>query len=391
MGASAAYHLAKRGVKDVVLLERETLGSGSTSKSAGGIRAQFADELNVRIALRSMAEFQALDRVSGIDYKRNGYLFLLTNEVDVENFRNALAVQQNLGVPSQLISPDDVKTLIPAARDLRPPGGAPTAPSTATPRRSPSSRPTRAPRPRRACRSSRARRSSASPCSGTRSSASRRPRGGSGRTRSSAPPASGRGTWATSPGSTSPCAARRAGCTSRPEDGGLPEELPLTVDFATGFYFHREGEGLVFGGREPTIEGVASHGDAPPARARRAADPVVLVGLLRDEPRPQRDRRRGRPAAAVPLRDRLLRPRLPAGAGRRRAPRRARSSGVKPTLDLSPLSLDRFERGRRAARAVRGLRRAALRPRPPRRVDAEPRAPRQRRPERAGGAHRARA
>jgi sarcosine oxidase subunit beta len=45
-----------------------------------------------------------------------------------------------------------------------------------------------------------------------------------------------------------------------PEDGGLPQELPLTVDFATGFYFHREGEGLVFGGREPTIEGVASHG-----------------------------------------------------------------------------------------------------------------------------------
>ena len=54
----------ERGVKDVVLLERETLGSGSTSKSAGGIRAQFADELNVRIALRSMAEFQALDRVT---------------------------------------------------------------------------------------------------------------------------------------------------------------------------------------------------------------------------------------------------------------------------------------------------------------------------------------
>ena len=45
-----------------------------------------------------------------------------------------------------------------------------------------------------------------------------------------------------------------------PEDGGLPEELPLTIDFATGFYFHREGDGLVFGGREPTIEGVASHG-----------------------------------------------------------------------------------------------------------------------------------
>ena len=70
MGTSVAYHLAKQGITDVVLLERESLASGSTSKSAGGIRAQFADELNVKIALRSMAELQALERVSGIGYKR---------------------------------------------------------------------------------------------------------------------------------------------------------------------------------------------------------------------------------------------------------------------------------------------------------------------------------
>ena len=52
MGASVAWHLRELGIADVVLLERDSLASGSTSKSAGGIRAQFADELNVRIALR---------------------------------------------------------------------------------------------------------------------------------------------------------------------------------------------------------------------------------------------------------------------------------------------------------------------------------------------------
>ena len=114
MGASVAYHLAQKGVTDVVLLEKETLASGSTSKSAGGIRAQFADELNVRMALRSMAEFQALERVSGIEYKRHGYLFMLTNEVDVESFQSAIELQSRLGVPSRLISPDDVKAMIPA-------------------------------------------------------------------------------------------------------------------------------------------------------------------------------------------------------------------------------------------------------------------------------------
>ncbi len=44
-----------------------------------------------------------------------------------------------------------------------------------------------------------------------------------------------------------------------PEDGGLPERLPLTIDFTTSFYFHREGPGLVFGGKEASLEEVAEH------------------------------------------------------------------------------------------------------------------------------------
>jgi sarcosine oxidase subunit beta len=44
-----------------------------------------------------------------------------------------------------------------------------------------------------------------------------------------------------------------------PEDGGLPERLPLTIDFTTSFYFHREGPGLVFGGKEQSLEEVAEH------------------------------------------------------------------------------------------------------------------------------------
>ena len=77
MGASVAWHLRELGITDVVLLERDSLASGSTSKSAGGIRAQFADELNIRIALRSLDEFE---RMEGIDLRQHGYLFLLDNE-----------------------------------------------------------------------------------------------------------------------------------------------------------------------------------------------------------------------------------------------------------------------------------------------------------------------
>ena len=48
VGCSIAYHLARRGARDVVVLERESVGAGTTSKAAGGIRVQFAHETEVR-------------------------------------------------------------------------------------------------------------------------------------------------------------------------------------------------------------------------------------------------------------------------------------------------------------------------------------------------------
>src|SRR2546430_11959620 len=113
MGASIAWHLRRLGVDGVVVLERDTLASGSTRASAGGIRAQFADELNVRIALSSLAEFEAMD---GIDFRRHGYLFLLDNACDLELFRQALALQQSLGGPPRELA-------VEAAPALPPPPG----------------------------------------------------------------------------------------------------------------------------------------------------------------------------------------------------------------------------------------------------------------------------
>src|SRR5690242_19849935 len=110
MGASVAWHLRELGITDIVLLERDSLASGSTSKSAGGIRAQFADELNIRIALRSLDEFE---RMEGIDLRQHGYLFLLVNEADLACFQAALAVQHSLGVPSRELSVDEALEIVP--------------------------------------------------------------------------------------------------------------------------------------------------------------------------------------------------------------------------------------------------------------------------------------
>ena len=139
-----------------------------------------------------------------------------------------------------------------------------------------------------------------------------------------------------------------------PEDGGLPDPLPLTIDFTTSFYVHREGPGLAFGGREPTLEEVAPHA------ARRlpvlAELPIQTSWWGYYEVSPDHNAIVGEAAGAValPLRDRLLGPRLPAGAGGRRAPRRA---GRGPRADARPVAvLARALRPRRGApRDLRGL------------------------------------
>ena len=105
MGASVAWHLRELGVSDLVLLERDSLAAGSTSRSAGGIRTQFSDELNIRIALRSLGEFEQMD---GIELRQYGYLFLLDRPEDVTAFQDALALQHRLGVPSRELSIDEL-------------------------------------------------------------------------------------------------------------------------------------------------------------------------------------------------------------------------------------------------------------------------------------------
>jgi sarcosine oxidase subunit beta len=114
MGTSAAFHLAEAGV-DVVLLERAELASGSTSRAAGGVRAQFSDALNVQIAQRSLEAFRDFARRPGweIDLKRVGYLFVLTRERDVAVFEQSVALQNDYGVPSRMLSPAEARGLCP--------------------------------------------------------------------------------------------------------------------------------------------------------------------------------------------------------------------------------------------------------------------------------------
>ena len=109
IGTSAAFHLAEAGL-GVCLLERDQLAGGSTSRAAGGFRAQFSDPLNIAIGLRSIEAFTHFGERPGaeIDLHQVGYLFLLDHEEDVASFRASVALQNELGVPSRFVELDEV-------------------------------------------------------------------------------------------------------------------------------------------------------------------------------------------------------------------------------------------------------------------------------------------
>ncbi len=123
MGASAAYHLALRGVRDVLLLESQRFfGQGATGKCAGGIRYQFSTAINVRLSqlsLPMLARFEA-ETGQAIDLRYPGYLLLATTEENVAEFRRNVALQHSLGVPTEWLSGDEVRRRVPqlAAGDV---------------------------------------------------------------------------------------------------------------------------------------------------------------------------------------------------------------------------------------------------------------------------------
>jgi sarcosine oxidase, subunit beta len=116
MGASTAYHLAKRGVTDVVLVEREPfLGAMSTGQCAGGIRHQFSTEINVRLSIESIRMLERFPEELGQDIGLRfcGYLFLLTRSEDIEPFRRGVELQRGLGVGTRWLEPDQIAERVP--------------------------------------------------------------------------------------------------------------------------------------------------------------------------------------------------------------------------------------------------------------------------------------
>jgi sarcosine oxidase subunit beta len=252
IGTSAAFHLAEAGV-EVVLLERAQLGSGSTSKAAGGVRTQFSDVLNIEIAKRSMEAFRDFGRRPGweIELKQVGYLFVLSTEPDVEEFEQSVALQNECGLDSRILTPAEARRRCPLLEgdDMLAAAFSP-ADGHATPEgvvqgyafgaRAHGAH------IRTGCEVL-AIESSGGEITGVVTD--------HGRVRTNVVVGAA-GPWSRNCGAMVgvelPVTPLRRQILFTEAIDGLPAELPMTIDFSSSFYFHREGPGLLMGMSDPS-------------------------------------------------------------------------------------------------------------------------------------------
>lgn len=120
VGVATAHALAERDV-DVTLLERDALGTGSTARSAGGIRTQFSTPVNVRLSLASLPVWETFEERFGVDvaFHQHGYLFLAREDATAARFEETVAMQRELGVDVEELSPAEASAVCPGLRSDR--------------------------------------------------------------------------------------------------------------------------------------------------------------------------------------------------------------------------------------------------------------------------------
>lgn len=254
IGVSVAFHLAEAGVQ-VVLLERDSLGSGSTCRSAGGVRAQFSERVNIELGLRSLEAFERFSQRPGgeIDLHQTGYLFLLDSAEAVSSFERSIELQNALGVPSRMIDVDEARRYSPLintdgllAAAFSPQDGHCTPEAVVLGYATAARRLGATLRPH--CAVTGFERDE----DGIRMVHTR---GGNIATRSVVCAA---GAWSRQIGAWAgvelPVSPLRRQILVTERVDGLPADLPMTIEYSSSFYFHGEGDGLLIGMSDPLEE-----------------------------------------------------------------------------------------------------------------------------------------
>ncbi len=114
-GCSIAYNLARMGVKDVVVLEKGTICSGSTGRCGAGIRAQWGTEMNCRFGLAAVEKFEQLHEELGMDcgLNQSGYLMVAYKESEFDQLQKSMKLQNSLGIDTRVVSYSEAREICP--------------------------------------------------------------------------------------------------------------------------------------------------------------------------------------------------------------------------------------------------------------------------------------
>src|SRR5436853_4326294 len=128
VGSSIAYHLTAQGCKNVLVIERESAqGKGSTGKSMGGVRAQFATPVNIQMSLYSIPFYARFEETLGhpSGYQPQGYLFVATRQAHLDYLQTNFQQQKALGLKTaQMIEAEEIIRMLPQLRSDDVLGGA---------------------------------------------------------------------------------------------------------------------------------------------------------------------------------------------------------------------------------------------------------------------------
>src|ERR1044071_3538343 len=120
VGLAIAYYLAKRGLHDVVVIERGYLAEGASGRNGGGVRQQWSTELNIRLMQQSVELCRRFAVEPGVNvwFRQGGYLFLARTAAEVARLEKNAALQNKCGVPTRMLAPAAAQDIVPEL-DLR--------------------------------------------------------------------------------------------------------------------------------------------------------------------------------------------------------------------------------------------------------------------------------
>ena len=117
IGCAIAYNLADKGVKDIVVVEKNYIASGSTGSCGAGIRQQWGTKMNCLLSRKSMEIFKNMNEILAtkrdIELKQGGYLLLAYSKRELDQFKENIKLQHSLNIPSELLTVKEAKEIVP--------------------------------------------------------------------------------------------------------------------------------------------------------------------------------------------------------------------------------------------------------------------------------------